>query len=380
MKYTIHKDLVVMFEEKMKKFASKFEKYGTCEYLKSEPYVCLNENSPRYLYELVDIDVNASYKVGDYSFVASLEWVEEAQENLIKKISEDIYVPEIYKTRRECDHCKAHRQRKSTILLMNSEGNYIQVGKSCVKDYIGIDIGNYARYLSFFDDLDSYLLECEKEISYYKREYEVDEILSLTLEDVKRHGYISKQQSIEKDCDSTAYKVFMMITDGKDYSNENRPYVKYSDISITENQIKEVKEFFFNLQESENDYYNNIKTILQSKWVNSNNIALVVSAVGTKIRIENLNKERIESKSQHISKIGDKISFISKPECIYTSENTYGMFRIYKMIVGENEIIWKTNKYLNPDIQYEFSATIKNHIEYKGVKQTEITRARTEEI
>ena len=384
MKFTIIQDLLPKFESKMDSLIRKFSKYGHGSYIynKGIPYICEDKDSPKYGVKLIDIDVTTEYKLGDYKFIASLEWIEDANENLIKKASENIFVPSLYKTRRECDHCKTKRKRKSTVLLYSEKENkYIQVGKSCVKDYIGIDIGNYASYLSFFDNLEEYMLECEKDTTSYKKDYEVDEVLKLTLEDVKRYGYISKQKAIDNDVDSTAYKVFMMITDGKDYYTGDKPYIKYDNLSIGDNQIKEVKEFFLALPEdNSNDYINNIKTILQSKWVNVNNIALVVSSIGTKIRIENENEEKKESTSQYVGKVGDKITFKSKVECLYSTMSSYGMFRIYKMYQDENEVIWKTTKYLDTDIEYEFTATIKGHEEYKGIKQTEITRAKVKII
>ena len=379
MKFTIIYDLLYKFEAKMESFAKKFSKYGSGSYtyVKGEPYICEDKGDSKYGAWVIDLDVFAEYKLGNYKFICSLEWIDEVKENLIKKASEDVYVPEEYKYRRECDHCKTKRQRKSTVLLYSEEeSKYVQVGKSCIKDYIGIDVGNYARYLSFFDDLETYILECEKSNKFsYKREYELDEILSITLEDVKRYGYISKQKAIDNEVDSTAYKVFMMITDGVDYGTGDRPYIKYSEISITQEQIQKVKDFYLNFK-SDSDYINNIKTILQTKWVNTGNISLVVSAVGTKIRMEKENEEKKESNSQFIGKVGDKISFRSKVECLYSAMSSYGMFRIYKMFQGENEIVWKTTKYLDTDLEYDFTATIKGHEEYKGVKQTEVTRAK----
>jgi len=47
------------------------------------------------------------------------------------------------------------------------------------------------------------------------------------------------------------------------------------------------------------------------------------------------------------------------------------------MKVGNDEIVWTTSKDLAPDTELEFTATVKAHEEYRGCKQTEITRART---
>ena len=99
-----------------------------------------------------------------------------------------------------------------------------------------------------------------------------------------------------------------------------------------------------------------------------------------KIRLENEKRDREDSaiKSNYIGKVGDKVKFTSIPNCIYSSQNDFGYFYIYKMLVdGSNEVIWKTSKYLEPDVEIEFSATVKAQSEFRGVKQTEITRART---
>ena len=141
MKFIINEQLISKFEEKLDQFVKKFGDKIEYTYEKSEPYHV--EEGDKQGQVVVDVELDAKYKLGDYEFVCSLEWNEEAQENIILKSSDDIYVPPIYKTRRECDHCKTRRYRKCTIILKQNE-QYIQVGKSCVKEYIGIDLGNYA--------------------------------------------------------------------------------------------------------------------------------------------------------------------------------------------------------------------------------------------
>ena len=61
--FTIIKELVPMFEEKMNKLLKKFQKYGVCEYTKSEPYVCENEYSSKFGYNVVDINIDIHYQV-----------------------------------------------------------------------------------------------------------------------------------------------------------------------------------------------------------------------------------------------------------------------------------------------------------------------------
>ena len=75
--YTIAKDLLPLFEEKLEKFAKKFEKYGSYTYKKLDEFICEDKNDRRYGYTLINIELDATYKLGDYEFVASLEWVED---------------------------------------------------------------------------------------------------------------------------------------------------------------------------------------------------------------------------------------------------------------------------------------------------------------
>lgn len=383
MRYTIIRDLVPIFEKKMEKYAKKFEKYGTYKYLKSNSYICEDKDDYRYGYWLTDIDVEASYKIGSYTFVASLEWIDDVEENLIKKASSDIFVPDIYKKRRECDHCKTNRKRKSSIILRSIETEeYIQVGKSCVKDYIGYDLGNYAAYLSFFNDLEQYMLACEKDnIAKIKPQYQVTQILEQTFADVNKYGYISKAKSIENDCDSTAYKICAIMFGVRDLNNNVVMYPKHIiddlDKELITNQISDLRKFYENYSDNINDYIGNIKTLLKTDWVDGNNISVVVSAVGTKLRIE-AEEKALETRnlSTHIGKVGEKIRFKAKAQCIYSADSTYGYYYIYRMIVDGNELIWKTTKNIDTELELDFQASIKAHIEYKGIKQTEITRAK----
>ena len=155
-------------------------------------------------------------------------------------------------------------------------------------------------------------------------------------------------------------------------------YDRYTELSeSTKEELPKVYKFYEEL-DVDNDYVNNIKTILKTKYVDASKIGLVVSAVGTKLRIENEQKEKLQLvKSEYVGEIGERITFKAVPECIFSSDSNFGWFYIYRMKVGNDELIWKTSKEIRTDVELEFTATIKSHEEFKGRKQTEVTRART---
>ena len=208
--------------------------------------------------------------------------------------------------------------------------------------------------------------------------YLIEDILEQTLEEVAHHGYISKGKSYEVDTDSTSSRVYMMVTGYVDYYTGKKMYDRYTELSeSTKEELPKVYKFYEEL-DVDNDYVNNIKTILKTKYVDASKIGLVVSAVGTKLRIENEEKEKLQLvKSEYIGEIGERITFKAVPECIFSSDSNFGWFYIYRMKVGNDELIWKTSKEIRTDVELEFTATIKSHEEFKGRKQTEVTRART---
>ena len=382
MKYTIVTELVSRVEEKFKSFTKKFAKYGNGEitFEKSESYY--SEENKCYM---TDIEICGTYKVEGYEFIGTLEYVSEQGCNLIKKINPDVEVPTKYRTSTECDHCKTRRFRKHTVLLRNIEsGEFVQVGKSCVKDYLGCDIEDYARYIKWFESIDDYIQDMmPNQFSYAKPVYSVEEILLQTAERVKECGYISKAQAerayYEEDrrLDTTASVVLHIMLQTPNGKGETI-YPKYSVTDYATEYVKNVIDFIKTSDES-NDYMYNLKVLFNLDFVNSDKIGMIVSAVGCYIREQYKNaekKKREENPSKHISKVGDKLQFTATPELLTSYDTDYGVVRIYKFVSNHNEIIWKTSSYLEPNCEITLKGTIKEHSEYKGVAQTVITRCR----
>lgn len=377
MRYTICTSLLPKLIEKLNTFKKKYAKYGdaTIEFSVSDKYAQKTHDNKNVW--VVDVDIEGSYKINNYEFVASLEHIDEKGENLIKTISSDVEVPSVYYTRCECDHCRVNRYRKYTVLLKNVKtGEYAQVGKSCVRDYLGVDICNYASYLSIWESLDEYIDNINKE-SYGFREcaYDVSNILCQTLEQVKRDGYISKQTANENWVDSTSSRVWHAINEDTDrYGKPYYPLYEITDES--REKAKAIKEYIKSIDEEESAYIHDLKLLLSCEYVESDKFGLVVSAVGFYLR--EINKNIVKAKkiaSQYVGSVGEKITFTATPVCVYSDYTAYGVLYIYKFDVDNNEIIWKTSKPLE-NSEVTIKATIKEHSDFRGNKQTIITRGK----
>lgn len=385
MTFTIAYSMLARAEEKVEKFEKKFRKFGGTDFVftVSSPYYKEVEvDSKKETIKVVDINVSGSYKVGDYEFVASLEFVPAVGKNIVRKVSGTEDIPEMYLTRNECDHCMSNRARKYTVLLRSkTDGSYIQVGKQCVKDFVGCDINSYIGYLSSFTGLEEDLNTISEMRNYYDTSFKLDEVLGQAVAEIKANGYVSNaviNKWFEKNCfeydtyydcplKTTASVVYNLMT--------KKTSEKYDVTDEIMKEVEDVKDFIKNTEDG-GDYINNLKIILELGYVERRNVGLAVSMVGYYIRsLEKKKEQEKVSTSSFIGNVGDKITFTSTPECVCSFETEYGYMRIYKFNVDGNEVVWKTSKFLEEQT-ITLRGTIKAHKVYNGVNQTEITRAR----
>ena len=94
-------------------------------------------------------------------------------------------------------------------------------------------------------------------------------------------------------------------------------------------------------------------------------------------------KHAPKSDSEYVGEVGDKVEMNLTYKTYYTFETHYsyygGLNFIYKFADADgNTIVWKTSKALELDEgqQYTVKGTIKEHNEYKGDKQTVLTRCK----
>lgn len=381
--FTILKSLQYQLMERVKVINNKMKKYGdnkvTCNF--SEPYVVEDKSSRFYNYEVVDVELDGNYQIANWEFIGTCEYDESVNRNLIKTIPGEFEIPTQYYTSTSCDHCNTNHRRKYTVLLRHTiSGEYKQVGKSCLKDYIGVDITGYASYLASFDSLEEYAETLNKErFSREPKYFEVRDILLQTIARVEDRGYISKKMAELADygLDTTASDIYHMFNQSRNGDGE-LILAPYTILPQYEETVDQIIEFINSLADTDS-YIWSLQTILAAKHVQMNNLGLTVSMVGYYLR-EMGKKERDQktaetSKSNYVGEVGERIVFTGTPECVHSYETDFGITRIYKFVVGDDVIIWKTSKYLS-DSEVTLKATIKDHKEFRGVRQTEVTRAR----
>ena len=341
----------------------------------------INDNDQKITVTCVKVSLKGDLpKINGYSFRASLEF--NGESNIIKTVPGSPQIPQRYWDRVECDHCGIKRKRIHTILLQHENGQYIQVGRTCLTDFLGdASAENFLKYYTllekFFGDLDEIDLDT---YSIHRDHYNIDnkEYLSVVAAITRKYGFISRKQVIEScsyDMRATAdTAIFELFNKDSDDS-----------LKITDEDKKTAEliiDCIENLDVPINDYIHNLKTIIAKEYCKYNQCGLLASAIIVyKGYLNNETEKEGKLPSEHQGEIKEKFEKILKIIRVSGFSGNYGYTNIYNFRDTDNNVyIWYTGTDLLEDVpenefnKYKF--TVKDHNQYNGIMQTIITRVK----
>lgn len=394
--YSIFEDNMERLEKKLNRIANKCKQFG-CEFsykqIGEEFKELKDEKGNKYTARFVIVEAEGKAVINGWKFIASVEHTEKG--NIINRIGE-VEVPErYYSSKAVCEHCNSKRYRKDTYIVMNEEtGEFKQVGKSCLNDFTnGMSAESIAQYISLFDEL------IKGEAPYGGRGegyYKTETILRFAAETIKHFGYVRTQDSGI----STASRSFDY------YCVKNGGWMLFED--VRKKLIKEMDAVGFNedsadavqtvidaldwisKQEESNNYIHNLKTACSLEYVTGRNLGILVSLFPTcnrelEYQAEKAEREKqraaeraSEANSQHIGNIGDRITVqVNSVVCLTSWETEWGITRVYKIVdANGNVYTWKTSSFIEEDKVNTIKGTVKEHKEFRGINQTELTRCK----
>lgn len=319
-------------------------------------------------------------KLGEYKVVAVIEHnaVIDQIENVILPLDENISIPLKYRTAKSiCEHCNSKRQRNKTILLQDNKGNFIQVGKTCLKEYTGIAD---ADVVSIYANIHDIMIEANDlsidQNNWNSRYNYVDTKLYLAncISLIETEGY--KKEGLR-----TKEKAWDMTVKGNE-EDINKQYIK---------KAEEVISYFANISFNESDVFlNNIRVYLSNPYTKMSGF-VAYSYIAWQKQMEKESKrqeylKKIGSNSEYQGTIGDRIELdlIFHKHIVF--DTMYGTQIIYLFHDKQmNMYKWTTSVIMLKDEGrsiYEegdnirLKATIKGHEEYQGIKQTDLSRCR----
>lgn len=153
-------------------------------------------------------------KLNGWSFIGVVESVEGS--TVLRSVPGH-QIPEQYRDADpcNCDHCKINRRRNSTFIVHHESGEFKQVGRSCIRDFLGHanpeHVAAYAQHLVEIDfsDYD------EEDASYGSTQlaYGTDAVVAAAIRAIKLFGYR------KTDCDNNTRDIVAMHLFGKNESS-----------------------------------------------------------------------------------------------------------------------------------------------------------------
>ena len=286
-------------------------------------------------------------------------------------------IPDSYRDRGSyCDHCASMRRRNKTIILQK-DNEFKQVGSTCLKDFLAIDPSIALSYLQSINTLiDSYSdPDFVGGFGYNQAVFSINEVIATAIKVIDHFGFTS--------------------TSAEDYQS-GKFSTKTRMIEVLLPANKNVAEYYQSILPEFDDMNTRIESILT--WLNNNNdnseFILNLKAIVTIAEIKmkhfgyiaglvsaynkaTMTKKEIEYADSYIGNIKDRINIHVKLISVKKAEGYYGITFIHTFTDQENHnIVWFGSKHCGYDINMSFTmkATIKDHKEYNGIKQTVITR------
>lgn len=366
--YTVMASLVPDVVKELERLKRKAEKYGQSiswtvgnEYATGRNIIS-SQGNERIIVQDVTID-SEIIKAGDYAVIAMIEHLDGG--NVVTMFDADMSVNPAWRSApAHCEHCGISRDRLITYLVQGNDG-IKQVGSSCLRDYSGIN----PQLIGINNQLSDLLLEAVeyRNINMQGSSIAYDSIkcLALAFDVYNRQGYIKAGESgSNKDALRDAMSK------------------KESPSNIGLQSAQNMADY---LMSNDCENLDNVKAIVLNgfcKWTHAGYLAVAPLLWSKKIEADErarLRQAEIDADStvsDYVGSTGQRLVFeIAECKLLTSWPTDYGMTYLYKMRdVSGNVLVWFASKLLQGFEHGKVKATVKDHADRDGVKQTILTR------
>ena len=402
-KYMIFEGFIDELDKKMRRIEKKCAKYGVeFVYRKTgvEEYREVKDpEGVKHNLRYVEVEAEGKAQMGDWVWLASVEHTEKG--NLIHS-PRDIAIPEKYYTSGGfCEHCNSNRARRYLYLVGNVKTNEVrQVGRTCVRDYThGLNADMIALCTSMIDEFE----EAEERMPGFGfgfgsfECYEVEMVVRFICETIRHFGYVPKGQD-DNWATAARAEAYMNVALGhvryfyerKAFDEAKKQMEKVGFDADSEQATAEAKAALAWIMEqdaSRSAWTHNLQTLVQLGEIKTEHYGILASLIPawnkSLVReAERKAKEAAVANSKHVGEVGERITFeVASTDIVTSWETDYGMVWLVKFVSKDgNVFMWRASS-LNalPDDFSEIKAikgTVKSHDEYRGVKQTFVSRCK----
>lgn len=325
----------------------------------------------KQMIEVFDIDIDGDMIQKDgYKVVAKIEHMPEG--NVVYPIG-SVEIPDSDWSHipARCEHCGGKHGQKVTFMVRDAQGKTKQVGRTCLKDYCGIN----PQLMGVFNQMTDLVLDLD--IDHYDFDehpvpnvYDTKKILALSIRLNEQYGYRSSRES---------------------KSNKQMMADCCKGIRLNDDETKAAEDLADKIMQLGEDearaaLLDNVQVLLRCGYCKQSHFGYIAYAPMAFARyIERKRKEEAReaaknserAASHYVGEIGKRMSMeVSSFELMTSWDGDYGMTYLYKITDSQgNILIWFSSKYIeHPEEVRQIKATVKDHTDRDGVKQTVVTR------
>jgi len=278
-----------------------------------------------------------------------------------------------------CDHCGHDRKRKKTYVLQHEDGSWIQVGSTCISDFLG-GAHDPDRVASLCEGLGKLVAFCRTAArepgDTAEPIFDLVAYLAIVIAVVREHGWVSKAVARRSASTATVARVdarlFGLNTDASPSFTED-----------DKTRAEGIAAWMENLGERPdlNDYMHNLSVIGAAGYVGLKTSALAASAPAAFARESDDSKPaEIPSRGNaYFGTLGERETFTLTVTRIGTFDGRYGRTWVVGFADADgNEGVWFATK--EPEIARgdccAVTGTVKKHGSFRGIKQTTLARCK----
>lgn len=369
--------LVARYEKKARKYGAALSVEFGAPYAKEFPVYALDpvehvrfDTGKTELYEVFDLTIQSDeIRKGGYAVVARIEHMDEG--NVVTAFHGDVE-PHWTALKPHCDHCNGNHGQLVTFIVRSDDGDEKQVGRTCLKDYCGIDpqaIGLWNQLVDVCEGEDSERYDWEG--SGVRKAIDIRDALAAAVMLQRTKGYVS---SGNHGCN----KDLLMSMMSKNERAEERDYKAADELMAAVREMDDGEALMAALD--------NVRTLIKSGYCKFSHCGYVAYAplayerhLTKKAEAEarEAEKEAARRSSDYVGEIGKRIEIeVSDCKLVTSWETQYGWTFLYKFVdMNGNVLVWYASRGFDDDAEVKkIKATVKDHTEYDGVKQTVLTR------
>ncbi len=333
-------------------------------------------------------------RIEGWSFVATLEHLDNrlTMVRAVPGMTEEGELTDYRAQAAWCDHCQKHRIRKDTYILRHDAGGYKQVGSNCLRDFLGHSspemLAEWAELLAEMEATAS-----EEGLGHHSEHFIGARFyLGYVTMTVRLRGWVSRTKAREELKYATCDRAMDEITNAQKCSRVRRcdhmhEHPSEEDQARADAALAWVKGLAENPY-SLNDYQFNLVAALDRDGALSlRHLGIAASVITAHQRelerqvardLAEKQRERERQTSTHQGEIGGKLTVKATITNQFQLEGDWGVTTKYIMRDDAGNVFtWRTNSVtMETGQQYTLKGTVKAHTDYKGIAQTELTRAK----